>query len=88
MCRCPQQCSKKIKKTKRCKKVTIAVFQSGKIIITGGQTIQQVHAAYKFICKVFKEQCQYIALPKKEKPKYVLIPKSKIINYSTIFGEI
>jgi len=88
VCRCPQQCSKKIKKEKRCKKVTIAVFQSGKIIITGGQTIQQVHSAYQFICRVFKEQGQYIALPRKEKPKYVLIPKSKIINYSTVFGEI
>jgi TATA-box binding protein (TBP) (component of TFIID and TFIIIB) len=33
------------------KKVTIAVFQSGCIIITGAQTYQQIDEAYKFICK-------------------------------------
>ena len=32
-----------------CKKVTIAVFQSGSVIITGGQTIDQVDEAYNFI---------------------------------------
>lgn len=33
----------------RCKKVTIAVFKSGKIIITGGQNTEQVTKAYQFI---------------------------------------
>lgn len=33
----------------RCKKITIAVFKSGKIIITGGQSVKQVSEAYKFI---------------------------------------
>jgi TATA-box binding protein (TBP) (component of TFIID and TFIIIB) len=32
-----------------CKKVTIAVFTSGKIIITGGQSLEQVNEAYRFI---------------------------------------
>jgi TATA-box binding protein (TBP) (component of TFIID and TFIIIB) len=32
-----------------CKKVTIAVFKSGKIIITGGQSISQLETAYRFI---------------------------------------
>lgn len=32
-----------------CKKVTIAVFKSGKIIITGGQNLTQVNKVYKFI---------------------------------------
>ena len=32
-----------------CKKVTIAVFKSGKIIITGGQSIAQLETAYRFI---------------------------------------
>ena len=33
----------------RCKKITIAVFKSGKIIITGGQNCIQVTEAYSFI---------------------------------------
>lgn len=32
-----------------CKKVTIAVFKSGKIIITGGQNISQLEDSYNFI---------------------------------------
>ena len=32
-----------------CKKVTIAVFKSGSIIITGGQNIEQLETAYHFI---------------------------------------
>lgn len=38
-----------------CKKVTIAVFQSGCIIITGGQNILQVNEAYRFINRVLLE---------------------------------
>jgi TATA-box binding protein (TBP) (component of TFIID and TFIIIB) len=33
-----------------CKKITIAVFKSGKIIITGGQTMEHIHTAHEFIC--------------------------------------
>jgi TATA-box binding protein (TBP) (component of TFIID and TFIIIB) len=32
-----------------CKKVTIAVFKSGKVIITGGQHTDQLETAYRFI---------------------------------------
>ena len=35
-----------------CKKVTIAIFESGSILITGGITFEQVKDAYKYICKV------------------------------------
>lgn len=34
----------------KCKRVTISVFQSGCIIITGGQSNEQVNAAYVWIC--------------------------------------
>ena len=39
----------------QCKKVTIAVFGSGCVIITGSQSITQLDSAYAFICKVIKE---------------------------------
>jgi TATA-box binding protein (TBP) (component of TFIID and TFIIIB) len=38
-----------------CKKVTVAVFQSGCIIITGGQSYEQIDAAYKFVNDCIKE---------------------------------
>lgn len=37
-----------------CKKVTIAIFESGSILITGGITIEQVDEAYNYICKIIK----------------------------------
>jgi TATA-box binding protein (TBP) (component of TFIID and TFIIIB) len=36
----------------QCKKVTIAVFESGKILIIGATNIPQVDAAYEFIVRV------------------------------------
>lgn len=38
-----------------CKKVTIAIFESGSILITGGITFEQVDDAYKYICNIIKE---------------------------------
>ncbi len=38
-----------------CKSITIAVFNSGKIIITGGQSYKQLNIAYDFITKTIKE---------------------------------
>jgi TATA-box binding protein (TBP) (component of TFIID and TFIIIB) len=36
-----------------CKKVTVSVFQSGSVIITGAKTTEQINDAYTFINKVF-----------------------------------
>jgi TATA-box binding protein (TBP) (component of TFIID and TFIIIB) len=38
-----------------CKKVTVAIFESGSILITGGITFEQVDDAYEYICGVIKE---------------------------------
>ena len=48
VCNCACMCDGK-GKNGCCKKVTIAVFKSGKIIITGGQSVQQLNTAYQFI---------------------------------------
>ena len=37
------------------KKITIAVFNSGKIIITGGQSYKHLNVAYDFINKVIND---------------------------------
>lgn len=39
----------------KCKKITIAIFKSGSVIITGGRLIKQIEDSYKFINNVFKE---------------------------------
>ncbi len=60
-CNCPVKCTGKKKKLKNkdqvlCKKITISIFKSGSVIITGGYLKQQINDAYKFINNLFKEQ--------------------------------
>lgn len=38
-----------------CKKVTIAIFESGSILITGGITLEQIDEAYDYICQVIND---------------------------------
>lgn len=44
------------------KKVTIAVFESGSVLITGAVNIEQVEDAYKFITKVIEDNSDAICL--------------------------
>tara|TARA_B100000902_G_scaffold357762_1_gene372442 strand:+ start:83 stop:820 length:738 start_codon:yes stop_codon:yes gene_type:complete len=46
----------------KCKKVTIAVFKSGKIIITGGQSLEQVQKAHNFIKTFMHERKDFFVL--------------------------
>lgn len=56
-CRCTTACTGKGIGSGNggCKRVTISVFQSGCIIITGGLNHQQMRAAYDFICFVLQK---------------------------------
>jgi hypothetical protein len=38
-----------------CKRITIAIFQTGSIIITGARNVNQLEEAYEFINKIMKE---------------------------------
>lgn len=42
-----------------CKKITIAIFNSGKIIITGGKTQEQILESYNFIYNILKNKKDY-----------------------------
>lgn len=91
VCHCKSQCQ--VGKSDgngegNCKKITIAVFQSGCIIITGAQTPYQIDEAYMFICSILKDNFEFIKkvnlaamLPPKEKVEQVkiMIKKSSII---------
>tara|TARA_B100001540_G_C15814731_1_gene646528 strand:+ start:2377 stop:3249 length:873 start_codon:yes stop_codon:yes gene_type:complete len=47
-----------------CKKVTVAIFESGSILITGGVTFDQVDKAYNYITSVIKDNSKNIKKPK------------------------
>jgi TATA-box binding protein (TBP) (component of TFIID and TFIIIB) len=70
----------------QCKKITIAVFQSGCIIITGGQTLEQIDDSYKFICDCIRNNLDEIEKPKmllpiiEPKKRKVYIKKSDIVS--------
>ena len=49
ICNCESMCDGKSDDENKCKKITIAVFKSGKIIITGAQTYNQLDIVYKYI---------------------------------------
>ena len=53
-CQCEPKCIKRGKKS-LCTQITISVFQSGSVIITGAKSIQQVRDAYTYINKIFKD---------------------------------
>lgn len=57
ICRCSKNCFGKNcgHGDGNCKKVTVAIFESGSILITGGITFEQVNDAYSYICKIITE---------------------------------
>lgn len=61
-CQCPCQCAGKGKGAVvgDCKKVTIGVFQSGCVIITGASTVTQIDECYPYICKVLKDNIDLV----------------------------
>ena len=54
ICNCCGPCNGK-GKDGLCKKITVAVFNSGKIIITGGQSYEHLNTAYDFITEIIEK---------------------------------
>lgn len=46
-----------------CKKVTVSIFDSGKILITGANKFEQVDDAYKYICMIIATNKEEIKKP-------------------------
>lgn len=46
----------------QCKRITISIFQTGNIIITGARNMDQINEAYEFINKVFDKHEKQIVL--------------------------
>lgn len=66
VCNCTKTCYGKGKGSGNgdCKKVTVSIFDSGKILITGANAFDQVDNAYKYICKVIAENKLELKKPK------------------------
>lgn len=62
ICRCSKRCLGKACGVGdgNCKKITIAVFQSGCIIITGGQTLDQIEEAYRFVGQCVSKDVDFL----------------------------
>ena len=71
ICNCEGKCNGK-GKDGFCKKITVAVFNSGKIIITGGQSYEQLNTAYDFINDILETNKKELIL--KENKDVNLIP--------------
>ena len=74
----------------QCKKITVAIFQSGSIIITGARSMEQIKYAHKFINgiidanynKIKRDDIPFLNL--NEKKKVIKLKKSDINNYPTL----
>jgi len=71
----------------QCKKITISIFQSGSIIITGARNMHQIKTAHKFINNVINENYKEVKkeimpfLNLSDKKKIIKIKKNNIVNY-------
>ena len=71
----------------QCKKVTVAIFQSGSIIITGARNMMQIECAHKFINGIINKHYHEIKrdevlfLNVNEKKKIIKLKKNNISNY-------
>ena len=60
ICRCLSVCNGKGNGIGNCKRVTVSTFHSGKILITGANTFEQVNDAYRFTVRAFDQSFEAI----------------------------
>jgi TATA-box binding protein (TBP) (component of TFIID and TFIIIB) len=60
VCHCETNCIKKRKKDRECMNITISIFRSGSIMITGSKSINQIMFVYNFINRFMKENFEDI----------------------------
>ena len=71
----------------KCKKITVSIFQSGSIIITGARNMEQIKKAHTFINNVINDNYENIKkdthafMNDNEKRKIIKLKRSQIINY-------
>ena len=87
-CMCTPKCVERGKKS-ICVQITISVFQSGSVIITGAKSIQQIKDAYYYINTIFKDNYDQIhckqQLNSKGKSQEVINNTRKIMRKKRLF---
>ena len=87
-CMCTPKCVERGKKSV-CVQITISVFQSGSVIITGAKSIQQIKDAYYYINTIFKDNYDQIhckqQLNSKGKTQEVINNTRKIMRKKRLF---
>lgn len=61
ICDCDKPCNGK-GRDNTCKRITVAAFKSGKVIITGGRNKSDISVAHKFITEFIQENKEFIQL--------------------------
>ena len=83
-CACSKKCIGKGKSAlveNNCKRITVAIFQSGKIIITGANSLEQIHCAYQFINKIIQDHYYFVVKKDNIEIKTYKIKVNSIKNY-------
>ena len=81
-CQCPGSACTGRKRSLVCKKITISVFQSGCIIITGANCIPQIEACYAFISDVLRKHMTVV-----KKKKFVTAEETEAAS-ATVSGPV
>jgi len=78
ICLCPQPCegTGSGEAIGDCKRITISPFQTGRIIITGARSIEQINEAYHFMNEIFKKHATEIIRISVVPPKVETSPTS------------
>lgn len=89
-CHCESQCiigKGSGKEDGQCKKITVAIFQSGCVIITGAQSYDQINEAYTYVTTLLRdnrleiERKIIVPLVAPEAPKKIILINKKNIIY-------
>jgi TATA-box binding protein (TBP) (component of TFIID and TFIIIB) len=100
ICLCPQPCegTGSGEAIGDCKRITISPFQTGRIIITGARSLEQIQEAYNFMNDIFKKHAAEIirlsvvqpkaeAAPAPEKNKHLWVPHPSPRNLINVPAE-
>lgn len=77
VCDCPTHCSGQGTGhgAGECKRITISIFQTGNIIITGARNMDQINEAYEFINRVFDmHEVEFVLAPAPPPPEPTIKP--------------
>ena len=64
-----------------CKRITMSIFRTGRIIITGARDMEQIEAAYNFLNGVFEKHAPEVLLKQQvQQPQQAQQPQAKVVT--------